>query len=508
MKKDHGVNVSIEPLRKDRMIHRQHWILVSWALCILVVQLVGCAPATADTSAPSPTLPLTDCQLSAPMTTLTIQARCGTLTVPENRANPSGRQLDLHVAVVPAVSRAPKRDPLVILVGGPGQAATEVYPIMARDLQRLRQDRDIILMDQRGTGQSHPLVCDLPEDEALNEEEAIDHLQACAATLDADLRFYTTEIAMRDLDAVRGALGYETLNLYGASYGTRAALTYLRMYPARVRSLVLDGVVSPDYRLFLNTAQDADRALTRAFARCAASADCDAAFPQLETDFDALLADLATDPVTTVVPDPVTTKPLTLTLEPTDVTGLVFPALYTPETVALLPLTIQQARAGDFAPLIAQAGSVEAGLSRGMFYAVACTEDAPRIDPAEAEARAEDSRFGDMTEPLREICTAWPQGTLSDDFGQPVVSDVPALLLSGEVDPVTPPRYAEEVAEKLSNSRHLVGPGMGHGLIGRGCVSNLVTDFVIAGSAADLDATCVQQLAPPPFFASPNGPEL
>jgi pimeloyl-ACP methyl ester carboxylesterase len=141
-----------------------------------------------------------------------------------------------------------------------------------------------------------------------------------------------------------------------------------------------------------------------------------------------------------------------------------------------------------------------------MFYAVACTEDAPFIDLDEAAARAEGTFFGDRTEVLLEVCTAWRPGTLSAGWDAPVVSDVPVLLLSGEADPVTPPRYAARVAETLPNSLHVVGPGMGHGLLGRGCVDDLVADFIAAGSADGLDAACVQQLEPPPFFVSPTGP--
>ena len=312
--------------------------------------------------------------------------------------------------------------------------------------------------------------------------------------------------AMHDLDAVREALGYERINLYGASYGTRAALTYLRLFPDRVRSVVLDAAVSPDYRLFLNTAQDADRALDSLFDRCEADAACKEAFPDAREGFAALLARLEVEPLTATIPDPVSADPITVTLERADLLNLTFPLLYTPEIAALLPLNLQQASAGNPAPLLAQAGAMDAGLYLGMFYAVACTEDAPFLDPAKAAALAEDTLFGDRTEMLREICTAWPQGDLSPGWDAPVVSDAPALLLSGEADPVTPPHYAVRVAETLPNSLHVVGPGMGHGLMGRGCIDTLVADFIDAASVTDLDAACAQDLAPPPFFISPTGP--
>ncbi len=384
----------------------------------------------------------------------------------------------------------------------------ETYPAMAQSWRRVRQQRDIVLVDQRGTGQSNPLECDLPDDDDdIDTDAFIAVLRACPDTLDADLRCYTTDIAMRDLDAVREALGYATLNLYGASYGTRAALTYLRLFPERVRSVVLDAAVSPDYRLYLNTAQDADRAMDLLFDRCESDAACNTAFPTIRNDFTALLTDLDVGSLTTMLADPLTAEPITVTLTGDIVRNLTFALLYTPEIAALLPLNVQQAVGGDFAPLLVQASVMDAGLYMGMMYAVACTEDAPFVDAAEAAALAEGTLFGDRTRMLREICAVWPQGELSPGWDAPVVSDAPVLLLSGEADPVTPPHYAERVAATLPNSLHVTGPGMGHGLIGRGCIDTLIFDFITDGSVADLDAACVQQLAPPPFFLSPTGPQ-
>lgn len=482
-------------------------------LCLVFLVLTLLATACrASASTPDDSdsaLPLTECQLTTPGVNVTVRARCGTLSVPENPADPAGRQIALYVAVVPAISRAPQPDPLFILVGGPGQAAVETYPAMAQNWRRVREQRDIVLVDQRGTGQSNPLECDLPDDDDadFDTDAFIAALQACPDMLDADLRFYTTEIAMRDLDAVREALGYATINLYGASYGTRAALTYLRLFPERVRSVVLDAVVSPDYRLYLNTAQDADRAINLLFDRCESDDACRAAFPTTRDDFTALLASLEAEPLTTTLPDPVSAAPITVTLTSEIVRNLTFALLYTPEIAALLPLNVQHAVAGDFAPLLAQASVMDAGLYMGMMYAVACTEDAPFVDVTEAAALAEGTLFGDRTTMLREICAVWPQGELPPGWDAPVVSDAPVLLLSGEADPVTPPHYAERIAATLPNSVHVIGPGMGHGLTGRGCIDALIFDFMTDGSAANLDTACAQRLSPPPFFLSPTGPQ-
>ncbi|MBL8058998.1 MAG: alpha/beta fold hydrolase, partial [Anaerolineales bacterium] len=247
---------------------------LSWPLTFLLVLLAACGPATPTAPEPAgPAVALADCVLAAPGSAGQVDARCGTLAVPEDRARPDGRQISLRVAVVPAVSRSPRPDPLFLLAGGPGQAATEAFPAMIGAFEQVNQARDIVLVDQRGTGGSNPLRCLDPNDESVLDEAAVTALlQACPEKLNADLRQYTTEIAMRDLDAVRAALGYEQINLYGASYGTRAALTYLRLYPDRVRTLILDSVVDADFRLLLNASRDGQRALELAFARCQAEA--------------------------------------------------------------------------------------------------------------------------------------------------------------------------------------------------------------------------------------------
>lgn len=477
-------------------------------IALLVSGLAACQPAAPTASGqPAAALALTDCLLTTPGGGGQVKAQCGTLTVPEDRAQPGGRQIPLRVAVVPAVSRSPQPDPLFLLAGGPGQAATEAFPAMFSAFDRINQTRAIVLVDQRGTGRSNPLRCLDPEDETLQAEaEVIAALQACPAKLDADLRFYTTEIAMQDLDDVRAALGYAKINLYGSSYGTRAALAYLRRYPERVRAVILDAVVDPDFRLFLRAAQDGQRALDLVFQRCAADPACQAAFPDLPAEFAGLLARLDQAPLELQLPNPATGAPLKLTLTRPILTNIVFGALYAPEFVALLPLSVHTAyTAGDYGPLLAQAYSLDAGLYDGMLYAVACSEDAPRISAADAVAAA-NATFGDRTAALRAVCAQWPAGAVSADFYTPVQSAVPALLLSGEADPITPPPYAAQVAAGLSNNLNVVAPGMGHGILIRGCVDRLATDFINQGTLAGLDAGCVQAIQPPPFFVSFTGP--
>lgn len=472
---------------------------------LFVFLLVSCSPRSLSATPDSP-IQLEDCALVTP-NGMQVDARCGTLTVPEDRANPAGRQVDLHIAVIPAIKRSPEPDPLFLLAGGPGQSAVEAFPAMIPLMFLIHQERDIVLVDQRGTGQSNPLRCLDPEDEALTDEQALAQLKACPATLDADLRFYTTEIAMTDLDEVRAALGYETINLYGASYGTRAALTYLRMFPGRVRTVTLDAVVDPSFVMFMDAATDGQSALEQFFTRCEADEACQSTFPKLRAEFDELLARLEEAPPHITIPHPLTNKPFDLTVTSQVVTAMVFNTLYVPDLVATLPLSIHAAYADEnYVPLISQALLVNAGLYDGMFYAVTCSEDAPLISADEAARRGEQSVFGDRTLDFSAICAEWPRGDISPDFRAPLSSDVPVLILSGEADPITPPWHAERVADSLTNELHLVFAGMGHGNLSSPCTSGLFKDFLEGASVEGLDTACVEAVQPPPFFVDFSGP--
>ena len=281
----------------------------------------------------------------------------------------------------------------------------------------VHEERDIVLVDQRGTGKSNPLRCLDPEDESLTDEQALEKIKTCPENLDADVRFYTTEIAMTDLDEVRAALGYETINLYGASYGTRAALTYLRMFPERVRTVTLDAVVDPEFVMFMDAAKDGQAALEEFFERCESDEACKTIFPKLRNEFDGLIARLEESPAEITIPHPLTNKPLELTVTRELITSMVFNTLYVPDLVATLPLSIHAAYADEnYVPLISQAFLVNAGLYDGMFYAVTCTEDAPFISAQEAAKRSEQSVFGNRTLDFMEICDQWPKGQVSQEF--------------------------------------------------------------------------------------------
>ena len=475
-------------------------------LLLPLILLASCFPSNLPADL-EPSLPLEDCALTSPSGDQ-VDAQCGVLTVPEDRSNPDGRKIELHVAVIPAIKREPEPDPLFLLAGGPGQSAIEAYPAMIPLMFQIREDRDIVLVDQRGTGESNPLRCLDEDDSSLTEEQVLAKVKECPGTLDADVRFYSTEIAMTDLDDVRAALGYETINLYGASYGTRAALTYLRMFPERVRTVTLDAVVDPEFVMFMDAAEDGQAALDQFFARCEKDEACKSAFPRLKSEFESLLDRLDESPAEITIPHPITNKPLELKVTRQFITNMVFNTLYVPELVAALPLSIHAAYADEnYVPLISQAFLVNANLYDGMFYAVTCTEDAPFVSVDEAERRGEPTVFGgNRAVDFAEVCAQWQKGEVSPAFRAPVNSDVPALILSGGADPITPPWHAEKVAQNLTNELQVIFSGMGHGNLSSRCSTRIFQSFIESASIDGLDVSCVEDIEPPPFFVDFSGP--
>lgn len=470
---------------------------------VFFLMLMACAAPPQAEEGPS----LEPCKLTGDL-----DAQCGSLTVPENRDDPAGREIDIHFAVVPAESSLPEPDPVFMLAGGPGQAATEAYAPVVGVLDDLNQERDIVLVDQRGTGQSNPLECPKLQDLSADagEEEVLNVLEACRETLAqrADLTQYITDIAMQDLDDARQALGYEQINLIGGSYGTRAALVYMRLFPENVRSVVLSAVVSPELVLQLQAPADGQRALRLLFERCNEDAACRETFPDFERTFTEVHEALGQGQEVTFE-HPVSGARETLTLDEEEWMQGVFNLLYSPELASLLPLMVQEiAQTGNYGPLLAQIVALTEGVIgyQGMFYTVACSEDAPLIELQTAQEMQEGSPFPLVADELATRCENWPRAQLPASFREPLQSDIPTLLLSGEADPITPPQYAEQVAARLSNSLQITLPGFGHDVLLAGCMPAVVTDFVEAGTVQGLDTACVQEIVPPPFFVSPVGP--
>ena len=476
---------------------------------LAAIAAVPTASVRQHAAAPS----FTECQIGAADAAQRLQARCASFTVPEDREHPEGKQIDLHVALLKARSSSPKPDAFFFIAGGPGQASTEAFVQESAAFDRIRSEHDIVLVDQRGTGGSNRMDCpkltaDFEPTDAVIAKAATD----CVKQLPGDPRFYTTSVAVQDLDAVRAAMGYASIDLYGISYGTRVALQYLRAYPDSTRSVVLDGVVPADLALGPGVSLDAQRALGLIFSRCDEDASCHKAFPDLSATFAGLQRDLSAHPARVTLRDPLDGSPRTETLTWEKVAGAVRLMSYQSETASLLPLLIHQAGTQhDYTPLMATAliftGEIQEGFAEGMESAVLCTEDAPYMDRSH-DAALKDTYLGSATvEVMVKSCGYWPRGVMAADFKQPVKSAKPVLLLSGEDDPITPPANAERAAKTLSNSLSLVVPGQGHGNVFRGCVPRVLADFVDAGAVQGLDTACIKDIKPFPFFISFSGPK-
>jgi pimeloyl-ACP methyl ester carboxylesterase len=468
-------------------------------------------------AAPASTLSLVPCRLEHPTHLTAVDAECGTLSVPENPSTPQGRQIALRVARVPAINRRKRPDPLFLLAGGPGMAATTFYTAAAAAFARIRRDRDIVLLDQRGTGTSNGLYCDMNDDALWRATDVAlaNATKQCLAQLQAhaDVALYTTSLAVQDLDRVRAALGYASINLYGGSYGTRVAQHYVRRFPQHSRTVILDGVVPPQLAIGASLALDAERALSGIFARCVHEPSCAQRFGDPERSYHALRDRLERGGVMVQVPDPTTGTPKSFEFTSLHLAAVLRLSSYTAEQAALLPLTLYTAeREENFSPLAAQFllvnRSYEDILAYGMHNAVVCTEDVPfyrrdRIDRASLER----TYLGtSQLDGLERVCESWPRGPIDPDFHAPLHSTVPALLMSGEDDPVTPPAYAEEAARGFSNHLSVVLSGMGHGQISAPCIEQLMARFIELGTATGLDASCTQRAKPLAFFTSLAGP--
>lgn len=474
------------------------------------------AASCAYAASPPALLNLTDCRIEHPQQVGSIAARCGALEVAEDPAKPTEQRIQLKVAVVPALNLRGPADPLFVLAGGPGQAASEFYVATAGAFARIQRERDIVLVDQRGTGGSNALDCEFPEDEELADmtpQQIRAHAESCLASLKSDPRLYTTSVAVRDLDAVRAALGYERINLYGVSYGTRVAQHYLRRFPERTRAVILDGVVPPDVALVADGALQAQRALDLIFARCRAEATCHDAFRDPAASFADLRAALERTPATVTMADPVTGVVHSETIRAVHLQAATRFLSYSPDRAALLPLLLHEgAVRHNLAPLAAQAEILTThyadAVSYGMHNAVVCTEDAPLLDSAAIDRAALARTYLGTVQldGLIEVCKAWPHGVIDPDFHQPLQSPVPVMLLSGTADPVTPPSYGERARAGLTQSVHVVLEGQGHGQLGTGCVPRLLANFVERGATQGLDVTCTRSILPAPFFVSFAGP--
>ncbi|QPF71569.1 alpha/beta fold hydrolase [Roseateles sp. DAIF2] len=418
---------------------------------------------------------------------LPTELQCGLLKRPLDPSQPQGQQIEIHYLVLPAMARNKQPDPVLMLAGGPGQSAINIAALVLPRFARLNNRRDLVFIDQRGTGRSAPLDCPdesrLPLAEALDPAAQLKRLDDCRLALEklphGDLRFYTTEIAMQDIDAVRQRLGVARWNLVGGSYGTRAALDYQRQFPSAVRRLVIDGVAPPDMALPAAFSTDGQSALEAMFRACEGESACRQRFPALRADWDGLLASL---PRQVEVLHALSGEPQRFTLTRSMLLRGTRLPLYNPALASALPAAIHQAARGRFQAISGLAGSMGGGgragkLAAGMHFSVICAEDLPRLAAA-GDAPGRDFGRSDA-EFYQAACKTWPRGAVSAEFYRVKPAAAPVMVLSGGADPVTPPRHGERVTQLLGpQAAHVVVPEAGHGVTGLPCMREVIHRFI------------------------------
>ena len=447
-------------------------------------------------------------------------ALCGSVRRPLDPAQPAGTSIEVHFAVLPALARNRKPDPVFFFAGGPGQSALELAGSISRLLARLGNRRDLVLIDQRGTGLSAPLRCaELPPSTALAQgldpARQMQRFQQCLQQLQAlphgDLRHYTTWVAMQDADAVRQLLGAERINLVGGSYGTRAVLDYMRQFPQATRRAVIDGVAPPDMVLPASFSADSQAALDGSLSACETEPACQQRYPSLRADFDDLLKSL---PREFVVAHPLTGVPEKLTLNRDALLSLLRAPLYLPSLAAALPAALHAAVQGRLEPLAGLASAMAGSSGRrsgqlyeGMHFSVVCSEDLPRLEQTTETPGADFGRS--FAEHYRSVCKSWPAGTVPAAFYTLPVAPVATLVLSGGADPATPPRHGQRVAQALgARAKHLVVAHAGHGVMSLPCMRDVIYRFIDADGdeeALKVDTGCAARVPRPPAFLPPGG---
>jgi pimeloyl-ACP methyl ester carboxylesterase len=433
--------------------------------------------------------------------------RCVTLPVALDYNAPGAGSLSMHVTVAPAFRESARPDPLFVLAGGPGEAGSDVLAVLST-LRRVRATRDIVFIDQRGTGLSGKLDCDTKAGaETLSEAEVDADIGACIARLKQPLAAYTTANAARDIEQVRLALGYRQINVFGGSYGTRLGQVYARAFPAALRAMILDGVTAPD-QIIPAAGRDGQAALEALFRQCAADLACKRAFPALRAEFDALVAQLAGAALDLRMNNPRTAEALRLSMTSARFLGTVRGALYSTSDSRRLPFLIHSAYQGRWEPFVARSNaaadfSLDGGIATVLHLAVVCAEDVPRMSAA---VRAEDSSA--LTAPLLARLTRLCQmvNVPPVPYQSPSMIAAPVLMLSGALDPVTPPRRAIAAGKSMTQAQHLVVASAGHGVSALGCAPRLLREFLDRPDQP-LRAACLDDVPAPTFQVGSAGPQ-
>ena len=477
------------------------WALTSVAL---LLALAGCSRASEPRAAP--VIQLADCELPG----VNGPARCGAYEVWEDREAAAGRRIELRLVVLPARGAERAADPVFYFAGGPGASAIGAAVGIAALLRPVNESRDLVFVDIRGTGRSRPLGCPIHADEEplqryFDEFLADDYVRNCLAAQQTDVRFYTHPIAMDDINEVRAALGYQQINLYGASGGTRQAQLYARRHAASVRTIVLHGVQPMDAEMPLSFARALDHGIGALIGACRESPACHATYPDLAADWEQSRRRFESGFAEAEVSHPSTGRREGVRITRGVYADGVRHLLYDTGRAWEVPALIHSAARGDFGPFaqreLAQALAYSRLLQYGMFLSTTCAEDVTFIDDDDIRRATEGTFLGDYRVRRQQAaCRIWPRGAGIDaGFQQPLRSTVPVLVLSGDADVATPPADAERAIRDLPNARHIVFPNQSHAFSNPACAGQLILAFVTVGSASGLETSCVAATRRPPF---------
>ncbi|GAB1256876.1 alpha/beta fold hydrolase [Aurantivibrio plasticivorans] len=447
--------------------------------------------------------------------------QCGQFVVPENPNKPSGKKISLNVVKAPALSANPAKDPVLILAGGPGQAATELefalYPMLAE----INRKRDIVMIDQRGTGKSNPLKCELDDHDVLGLSEAdiiewqATAIQQCFEGYEADIEYYLTPYAVDDFHYVMRQLGYSEVNLWGSSYGTRAALIFMRRHPDFIRSAVLDAVAPLELVLTQNMAVDAEAALRALLENCRRQASCQQQFGGLENKLSILIERLDREPRVIELVHPLSQEKLEVHVTGKLLSQYIRLALYSREVSSVLLLVIDSLTQGDYQPLaslIALGAESDQVISAGLHYTILCATDVNANVPSpqiETISQGSSTLLSlDPRQSYKRICDKLPKVDLPKNYFRQTVYKQPMLLVSGQFDPVTPSRWGEKALTTIEHAQHLVVPGAHHGASILGCMPKLISQFFNVPRTRLVDTSCIDKIRPTPPFITPAGPAM
>ena len=422
------------------------------------------------------------------------EARCGTFAVPEDRTRGGGRTISLRVVVLPARDGGSKPDPIVYIAGGPGGSAVGGGVELYSAFSGLNVSRDVVLVDQRGTGGSNPLACRPPRAELRTVAAVRAFMTACLTSLDADPRHYTTIPAMDDLAEVLGALGYRQVNLYGGSYGATAVQYFLAQHPARVRTAIMDGGTLLDVPIFEIYGRNGQRGLRLILERCADTPRCAARYPRVRREVFEVMAVLRRKPA----------RVRKTVLDASAAATAIQTLTRSPGGAAEIPWLAHRARMRDWAPL-ARVVRQTAGPSPVlvMYWSIVCNEHWARRNPRLTAVAARGTYLAEATSRdtrgTAAVCSVMPKSAQPAWTKTRIRSDKPVLLIVGGADPQDPLSNVSNAKRELPGSRTVVVPNGGHGSIQLGCMPRVAEQFVDRGTAAGLDAGCVARYRPPAF---------